>query len=563
MNIAALRPSLDRQPRFVAPIAAALGVWVRIASSRPLAWLVFLCLYIGPTVVLARGKLFWDDEFFTLYLSTTKNWSELMAALSTGADQHPPSFYWLTHLVVGALGTSSVTLRLPAMIGFAVMCGCLYELAGRLLNREWGFCAMILPLACPYYYYAVEARGYGPELGFVGLALLAWMLAGEGCSRTWTIPLLAIAVCGAVASHYYAVLLLGALAAGELARTASRRRIDWPVWLAFCAAVVPVIAFSRVIAGAHTYAAHFWAIPHWRAMASWYIDSLGYTLALPLVLGAVAAVRLLPTAARPLVVPRTPELWKGAAIVALAILPVVAVVIAKFITNAFTSRYAIAAFPGVCLLLILALSRILREVPGAAAAAWLSILVLFAGMAVRQGRLQASDLADIRETAALLRVNSAGAPVVMSDNTRFHRLSFYARRDLGSRLVFLADPEKSIRYLGFDTVDRGLLHLNPWFPLNVRWFQDWVAAHPSFLLWTFIGDWNWMPNALADMGAPASLKAVLNAGMLLSVTGSPPPANSRLPGDPSGSPMLYSRMPADGLPMCRLYMEAGSCPAID
>src|SRR5689334_21492495 len=58
----------------------AVRVWQGVANSRPLAWLTFLALYTVPTIVLARQKLLWDDEFFTLYLSTTKNWTELIKA---------------------------------------------------------------------------------------------------------------------------------------------------------------------------------------------------------------------------------------------------------------------------------------------------------------------------------------------------------------------------------------------------------------------------------------------------------------------------------------------------
>lgn len=542
---------------------ASLDSWKKIANSRLRASVVFLCLYIAPTIILARGKLFWDDEFFTLYLSTTTNWSELVRALATGADQHPPSFYWLTHLVLGAFGVSSVTLRLPAMVGFAVMCFCLYEIAGRLLNREWGFCAMILPLACPYYYYAVEARGYGPELGFAGLALLSWMLASEGRSRRWAIPLLAFSVCGAVASHYYAVLLPGALGVAELTRTIVRRRIDWPVWTAFAASVLPIIAFAKVITSAHSYAAHFWAMPHWRAMASWYLDAFGYTLVLPVALSALAALRLTAPRARSSARYRRVQPWEAAAILSLALAPVVAVLIAKFVTNAFTYRYAIAGFPGVCILLTIGYSRMIRYKSSAAAAVWLCTLVVFAGMVFRQAGRQHEELTDIRETAAFLRANSGGEPIVISDLTRFHRLSFYARRDLGGRLVYLADPQRAIRYDQSDTVDRGLLDLNPWFPLNVRWFHEWIAGHRSFLLWGFIGDWSWNPNALVDVGAHSEVKGILKTCLLFRVIANDPPPSDRAPGDPGGQPMMYSRMPADGFPLCRAYMATESCVAVD
>jgi hypothetical protein len=445
------------------------------------------------------------------------------------------------------------------MAGFAVMCGCLYEIVGRLLNREWSFCAMILPLACPTYYYAVEARGYGLELGFAGLALLAWMLAAEGRSRSWAIPLLAVSAAGAVASHYYAVLLLAGLGLGELARTAVRRRVDCQNGFAFGASIVPVLAFSSDRER---------AVPHPRtfgrsragAMASWYLGPWA-TLVLPLAL--IGWLRSAPAADDRPFCPAAHRALESGRHSGDRVMPVVAVLIAKFVTHAFTFRYAIAAFPAVCVLLVIGFSRIAREARGAAAALWLFTVVAFVGMAFRQANHQREELSDLRETAAFLRANSAGAPVVISDLTRFHRLSFYARRDLGGRVVFLSDPHLAIRYMGFDTADRGLLDLNPWFPLNVRWFHEWIAEHPSFLVWTFLGNWSWIPNGVADLGLPANLKAVLNDCALLSVTASQPPPNGRRPGDPSGRPMLYSRMPADGLPMCRAYMAAGSCPAVD
>src|SRR5262249_45893047 len=139
---------------------------------------------------------------------------------------------------------------------------------------------------------AMEGRGYGPELGFTGLALLSWMRADEVRSRRWALPLLAVSVCGAVASHYYALLLVGALVFGELVRTVVRGRIDRPVWLALAAAFLPLPVFAKVIASAHSYAALFWATPQWRAMANWYLGALGHALALPLALGALAALRL-------------------------------------------------------------------------------------------------------------------------------------------------------------------------------------------------------------------------------------------------------------------------------
>src|ERR1700760_3429540 len=80
--------------------------WVRYFESRLVAYAFFLAIYIVPNVVLARTKLIWDDEFFALYFAKITSWGELLRALRTGADQHPPSFYSLTHLIFQLFGAS-------------------------------------------------------------------------------------------------------------------------------------------------------------------------------------------------------------------------------------------------------------------------------------------------------------------------------------------------------------------------------------------------------------------------------------------------------------------------
>jgi len=46
-----------------------------------------------------------------------------------------------------------------------------------------------------------------------------------------------------------AVMLVFPLALGELVRSISRRKVDWPVWLAFCGAGLPLLIFSSATAG--------------------------------------------------------------------------------------------------------------------------------------------------------------------------------------------------------------------------------------------------------------------------------------------------------------------------
>ena len=84
-----------------------------------------MLLYLTVTVELARRKLIWTDEFFTLFLGRL-NASELWTALLTGGDQHPPPFYLMHHLFLRDLRGESLCLaaagyaRVPSDDGVSV-----------------------------------------------------------------------------------------------------------------------------------------------------------------------------------------------------------------------------------------------------------------------------------------------------------------------------------------------------------------------------------------------------------------------------------------------------------
>jgi hypothetical protein len=537
------------------------SAWSRFADSRAMAYIFFAVLYIVPNVVLARNKLIWDDEFFTLYLSKTASWSELWRALSTGADQHPPSFYYLTHLIFKIFGTSHVTLRLTALFGFGLCCVCLYEIARQMLGRNWGVPAMLLPMTCNVFYYATEARGYGLELGFVTFSLLMWILATEGKQRNWTVPAIAVGLCLAVASHYYAVLFVLPLGLGELVKIHKRRRIDVAVCISLSAALIPVLIFSPIILKATSYSKHFWAVPTWGAILGWYPAMLGR---MPFVLLAAAALTFL------FKIPVTedsrasvPEIYSPVvmAVTASALLPVVGVIIAELVTHAFTERYFIAAVPGSCILLVWGLKCMIRN--GTAGPALACALCLI---------LSGQEWRDLRagQTLALRQVSSIGAllsrlpdgPIVMSEITVFHKLSFYARRDLAARLVYVADPHRSIRYLGHDTVDRGLLDLTPWFPLRVVWWHDWWSDHQTSFVYGPVHEWTWITFALREVGTAQLMDREVSQ-LLFDVKRTTVPDDDRVAGDPPGKPMLYDQMPTSGPSLCQIYMPTGECPVVD
>ena len=81
------------------------------------------------------------------------------------------------------------------------------------------------------------------------------------------------------------------------------------------------------------------------------------------------------------------------------------------------------------------------------------------------------------------------------------------------RLVYLADPELSLRYLGHNAVDQGFLQLKPWFPVNIERYGPYVASRPRFLVYEGLG-LNWLLDELTAAEMRMELRG-RNANTLL------------------------------------------------
>jgi len=552
-------PSLES----IFPVSSASHVtrMERWLSSRRLAYGLFALIYIVPTLILAHRKLMWEDELFTLYLSKIGTWSELIRALSTGADQHPPSFYYLTHLIFQLAGTTHVTLRVAAVAGFGLGCASLYEISRRLVGAKWATSAFIFPLASGNYYYASEARGYGLEVGFATFALLMWILAAEGKKRRLTLPGLAFGLCGAVASHYYAVLIVIPLVVGELVRTWFRKSVDFAVWVAFAASAIPLVAFAPVILKARTYSGHFWAVPHWGEPLFWYPDALGHLSLLLVATAAVGFLLRLLYAGPDKEEEVAASLPISAAIIVWALIPMIGIVLAESVTHAYTGRYFIAALTPVCFLLIFALKRILPSHSIGAGLVLVLTLGLYAQAWRDQFHTQNTSHETLLSSAALLRSTGTG-PVIVSEATIFHQISYYAKSDLAERVVYVADPYLSTNFIGHDTIDRGLLDLKPWFPLNVVWWHDWWKDHSSSLIYGNVGEWTWITFALPQIADLKISNRDLSHLMMLA-TRLKVPEDDRSATDPSGKPALYDQLQRSGHSLCEIYMPTETCPVVD
>lgn len=443
----------------------------------------------------------WNDELFTLYISRLPSVSDIWSALSTGADQTPPFFHIITRASFSLFGVNHVSIRLPEVLGFWVMSLCLFQFVSKRSSALYGFVAMLFPLVTIAYSYAYEARPYGLVLAFSGLSLLCWQSVTEGHYCKLSLIGLALSLAAAVSSHYYAVLLFLPLAVGEVVRSISQRRLDLPIWVAFGFGITPLLLFLPLIERAKTYSANFWAKPHLGSIPESYYFLLTPAL-LPLVAMLIFSViysttHLINPGSRDQKFRPTPPLHEIASAFGFVAIPIVAVIFTKFITGAFTPRYVLPSVIGFSILFAFASYRLLdgRAIMGAALLIFLCGGFIMVGIRNFQSTIAVS--LDQAKTYSFLRSErESKLPIVASGLHSFMMLAYYAPPDIASRLVYLADPEASLRYLGHTTIDQGILDLKPWFHLKVEEYGPYVASQQQFLVYGNIGNWNWLLSKL-------------------------------------------------------------------
>ncbi|HEX2918385.1 MAG TPA: glycosyltransferase family 39 protein [Edaphobacter sp.] len=534
------------------------------ARGSLLVFAIFIPIYLAISIPIARTKLLWDDEFFTLYLSRPSSLGQLLESLKTGADQHPPLFYYFIHLITAIFGLSHLTLRLLPMAGFALMCVSLFYLLRPRTSVLWAFLGMLMPLSSSAVYYATEARGYASMLGCCTLCLLAWQkIASSHHRRALWLCTLFFASAVAVSSHYYAVLFFFALGLGEIARSLQLRRIDIWVWLALFGAAVPPLVFLSVIRSANRYSAHFWAVPIWGNLLEFYPGILG-SLTNILILGAVpfliASLRseaFEETDGRR--IPRHFSTYEVIAWGCITAVPFFAMLLAKYVTHGFTDRYALAGIIGAVVVLChfgFSVAPRPRSFPLLLCCA---ALLFYVVDGVRTYRIQKVGVASLTEQMRLFG-SFSGTPLALSDLPVFQQLSFYAPRAMLQNIAYVANAEASLKYLHQDTIDRGMLDLRPWFPVQVVHSDRFLAEHPEFLIYAYVGGWSWLTHDLIPPYYDTKMLQAYSTDVLLSVKRLKDRPQDTAATKEMNPPVdeLYRTISTDGPSICKQWMPHDS-----
>jgi hypothetical protein len=487
-----------------------------VSQGWCIVWLS--ALYWPVTLALATRKQFWNDELFTYYISALDTFSRIWSALLTAVDQNPPLFYWFSHKTTESFGDNLIGLRVPAMIGFWLAGICMIAFVSRHLPAVYGLIAALIMLVSRAYWYSYEARPYGLVLGLAATALVCWQRA-EGPRSLWWASGLAVALGLALSMHYYSVLLFLPIAAAEACRSWIKGRLNWPVWLALAVASSCLLLYLPLIHSARSYGTTFWAKAGFGSLPGFL--NLFLSPALLVVVGAalVWVVFARRKGSRKVETPNPPfpvsELV--AAFGMLTVVPL-AIALGKFVTGAYTHRYALSGILGLTFLIVWMLAAAFqgRPQPAVALAAIFSCAFL---ARVIPGVGETHGVAGYSHSG-VIRVIQRNLPndlsIAVADPLLFFELSHQAPSEIRKRLFYVADPKIALRRVGTDTMDRAFLDMQKLAPLQVKTLASVINSRENFLIIGFPAlSYAWLVDELTSLHVPMSVAGLLGNGVVL------------------------------------------------
>jgi hypothetical protein len=487
---------------------------VRIEKRQHLILCAFTILYLLGAGLHARGKPFWYDEVITLVIANSPNLSTAWKA-ALACDAAPPLPHLMAHLCVRWFGDGEISVRIPAILGFWVFCLCLFRFTSRRVGIYYALAALLLPTVLETYYYSVEARAYGPELAFCGLALVAWQAAAERSKRFLALPGLALSLAAALLCHYYAALLYLPLAGGEAVRLYHNRKIDWGIWAAFAAGGAPILWRISTVVGVVKGFTHTWAVPYPEQAIEFWESGLQHasgflTLLLALLALSIVLSRRKPDTA-PSAVPPLADHELAAGVLFLAI-PVAAVAGALLVTHMFAMRYALMALAGFSFLAPMVAAHLWggRALPGFLLMAAVTVGFGYSSMEIPPSR-------NPFDGEPLLREALEQGPVAVSDGQLFLQMWHYAPEPLKSRLLFLADNQAALQYMGFDTIDGGIRVLRDWSSMRVVEYQSFASPGREFFVYQNTLRPGWLISKVVDDGATVEIRKYAGSRVLMRV----------------------------------------------
>ena len=335
----------------------------------PAGAIVLLLVFAVWAWFASRGIRLQFDELLEISAATAPTNRQVLSYLASGVDYNPPLSHFLVRASMWLFGNAEWASRLPAFLGVVALLVCLYAFMSRQLSRSYGIVAMLTILCLPVRDYAVQARPYGLVLGFSGLALVLYRCAEQRRKRV--VALLGLAGCTAalVASHYYAILVIGVLLAAELARAWERKRVDWAILMCCAAPPAAILLLLRdALSQQRQQLTHYFSRGNVLSFDHGYdvlaMDPLVYCLALALIVGVLGlTLGTFPVRFEDRFQNESP-LKSTVLGIGFLLLPIAGAFLSQFVTHAYVPRYFLAAAIGLAICVCNGASAFSRLVPG-------------------------------------------------------------------------------------------------------------------------------------------------------------------------------------------------------
>ena len=485
---------IDPKPSFRAWLLKLSHGFVRVdqrihAHQAPcLLGLSLIFVVCGGT--FAATSPFTGNELFTFHIATLETYDTIWKALEAGADIHPPAYYLLAHAILQLIPSEHIALRAPALAGTLLGSACIFLFVRRRAGATFGIVALLLPFcAAQTKLLFGTARGYPLLFGFGMAALYCWQVSKEsrGIVRALYCLGLGAALFMGIASHYYGVMMLAALATGEIAWSGSRRRVDKSVWAALVAGGFALGLLWPIVVGASKYGAGYHTRPSWPALLQVYselcrLDALPFVMALGFLVllqfgRTTPADRITGTKEAP------PPAHELVALAATSAIPMAGFIVALTVTNAFDARFFVPAVGGMAILGVLQVSTRAREPAMVGGVVCLSLVSWFCLLQYSWFKtgltLSERSKSYSQEIASDLEAidPASNIPIAIFEAEEFLRNAHSWPSNHGSRLHYVyGDTQGNSRPF------HGVPALKPWTGLSIKEYTPFTTRHRQFLV---------------------------------------------------------------------------------
>jgi hypothetical protein len=503
-------------------------------SARTGTAVLLLVLFVAgvQSVLLSISKPFWYDEVCTVLVCHLPNASVTWKALEEGIDGQPPAYYFIERFARGLVPDDHLGYRLPSIAGVLATVACIYFILAGRVSRVAALVGASFLLWTSITDYAIEARPYALMLGCISAAILSWQRIED--SKFYA---LATALClgGAIAVHYYAILVWPAFVLAEAAILISSRRFRWAAWLAILCGTLPLFFVLPIILQfRQNFGGHFWSQPS--AIQAYLADNwlyrmdgnwgLAFALALTATLHFLFVRRTKRARYEPGLGKRPLGLEHLTLCLWLLWLPVIAVAAAMLSHGGMVDRYMLPAALGAAL----ALGYIVDMAPAPVKVFVLFLLLVLFSLPVVspvhhaiRGSLRDERKRAAREFGSIAdRWGRPDLPVVMSDGVQYLPMAFYTPGDQGAQLYTIADPDAAVTYSAahIDSVARQLVVLQRYFPFQIADYASFISRYREFIVISDRSDVfaEWLPARLIHDGSTLQLLSDGNPDLVYKVT---------------------------------------------